>query len=76
MAQLWVILKGGNQKKWLASIAVLTAVGMGALEVWRPGTLASIPSWIFGSAATLWGWMLEILNALRQLIRGITGWYD
>ncbi len=75
MAQLLVILQGPNRKKWIISLVLLTAVALGALEVWRPGTLASIPSLIASSAILIWRWMGNVVDAFRELVRDVTGWY-
>jgi len=72
---LQVLLQGGNRKKWIAGIALLVAIVLGALEAWRPGTIASIPYLLVGAVVTFWGWLGNIVNAVRQLIRDITGWY-
>ncbi len=75
MAQLLVILKGPNRKAWFVGLMVMTAVGLGTIEVWRPGTIASIPAWIVRSAILVWTWMGNVLDAFRELIRDISGWY-
>ncbi len=75
MAQLLMILQGPNRKKWIIALMMLTAVALGALEVWHPGTLASIPSFIASSALQLYRWMGNVVDAFRELVRDITGWY-
>ncbi len=75
MAQLLVILQGPNRKKWIIALVLLTAAALGALEVRRPGTLASIPAFIASSAIQLWRWMGNVVDAFRELVRDITGWY-
>ena len=73
---LQVLLQGGNRKKWIAGIALLVVIVLGALEVRRPGTIATIPYLLVGAVVTFWGWLGDIVDALRLLIRDITGWYS
>ncbi len=72
---LQVLLQGGMRKKWIAGIALLVVIALGALEAWRPGTIASIPYLLLGAVVTFWGWLGNIVDVVRQLIRNITGWY-
>lgn len=75
MAEFLVIFGGGNRKKWIITIIVLAGVGLGAMELLRPGTIASLASGIAGAAVQVWQWIGNVLDAFRQLISDITGWY-
>jgi hypothetical protein len=74
MMQSWVLLKGGSRKKWFLAMVSLSAMSVGMLELWHPGTMASIFSGAVAGIDQIGSWIRCIADSLAELFRSIGSW--
>jgi hypothetical protein len=75
MGHQQVLLRGGSRKNQILIATLLIAIGLVVLDVWRPGAIASILSGIFSIITSIYDYMGDILNRLREIAHNISGWY-
>ncbi len=75
MVQSWVMLKGGNLKRRILVTIFLLVIVIGISELWRPGITVSIVSGVITSIVQIFGYFGDIIDSLRELVRGIGSWY-
>lgn len=67
MAQMQVILMGGNWKRRALVGLVLCALGLILLEIWNPGTMASI----YSAARQTIVWIYHFIGATAESLQNL-----
>ncbi len=75
MVQSWVMLRGGNLKRRILLVISLFVIVIGLSELWHPGITASVISGIITGVVRIFGYFGDIIDALHELVRDISGWY-
>lgn len=75
MAQLQVLLKGENWRLRLLIYLLLFVIALVILEVWYPGSLASVFLTIKKSLSLVYDFVGNILGNLGELARKISAWF-
>jgi hypothetical protein len=71
MAQLQVILMGENWKRRILVGLVLCVLGLILLEIWNPGTMASIYSAARTTVVWIYDFIVKTAESLHNLARSI-----
>jgi len=75
MAQLQVLLKGENWKLRILVCFLLLVISLVILELWRPGSLASIFSSIKNGLVRIYRLGGDVFHAFKQVVSTIGSWY-
>ncbi len=74
MEQSWVLLRGRHPIKWIVALVSLAVIVMVFVELWHPGTMASMIGSIANGVTRIISSMNNVVDALGQLVRNISDW--
>jgi cyanate permease len=75
MGRQQVILRGESWKKQILVWSLLIVLGLAVIHELLPGALSSAFSAVFDAIASLYAYMGDLLNSLREIAHNISGWY-
>jgi hypothetical protein len=75
MVQLQVMLKGENWRLRLLVCLLLLLIALIVLEVWLPGSLASVFSAIKNTLVRIYEFCGDIFHAFKRVVSTIGSWY-
>ena len=74
MAYQQVLLQADGWKKHLLIWALLIVIAIAVLHLWRPGLVTSMVLGIYDALVSMFEYLGNFFNHLREIIHRITGW--